>query len=70
MCDNAFLWLERENGMIVIGCLNIQTRQLDILDFSLKLIIQSIYGFEKGSLVVRTKSNNSKEHFLYNIPFG
>jgi hypothetical protein len=50
----------------VIGCLNVQTRQLNILDFSAKLGILSISGFEKGNLIVEAEN----EYQFYKISFG
>jgi hypothetical protein len=56
--------------MNVIGCLKIQTRQWNLLDFSVKLYIRSIHGFEKGSLVIKTYPHYLFKRQLYKIPFG
>jgi hypothetical protein len=70
--DLLFVWLEVENGTHVIGCVDIQTRQLNILDFYLELPIESITVFDQGSLIVHTESDNSDstKHNFYKVPFG
>jgi hypothetical protein len=68
--DNFFVELKCGNGMNVIGCFNIETRQWNILDFCLELRINGITGFEEGSLVVHTNAINSKKHHFYKILFG
>jgi hypothetical protein len=61
-----FLRFGYGNGMDFIGCLNVQTRQWNILDFSLKLRIENITGFDQGNLIVHTE----KKHHFFKIPFG
>jgi hypothetical protein len=68
--DNLFIELKCENNSRVIACVNVQTRQLNILDFSSKLTIRSIDWFEEGSLVVQTQKNELTQHYFYKIPFG
>jgi hypothetical protein len=72
--DNLFVELKCENNAIVIGYLDIQTRQWSILDFSLELCryLISINWFEEGNLIVRTDQylENSTKHDFYKIPFG
>jgi hypothetical protein len=68
--DNLFVELECENGTTVTGYLNIQTCQWHILDFSLKLPIRSIDGYDQGNLIVRTESTHYTEDSFYKIPFG
>jgi hypothetical protein len=65
-----FLQLKCENSTNFIGCLNIQTRQLNILDFSLKLPIESITGFDEGNLIIQTEWGHSRKTYIYKIPFG
>jgi hypothetical protein len=68
--DNLFFVLEHENSTNVIGCLNVETRQFNVLDFSSRLPIFSIAGFDQGNIIVHTNKRNSKKHHIYKIPFG
>jgi hypothetical protein len=56
--------------MNVIGCVNLRTRQWNILEFSSEFPIRTIYGFKEGNLLVHTESNYPKEYQFYKIPFG
>jgi hypothetical protein len=68
--DVIFLCLEHRNKKNFIGCVNIQTRKLNILDFSSKLPIYCINWFEEGNLIVDTYSKDFKTDHFYKIPFG
>lgn len=70
MPGKLFLQLKDGNGMHVIGCLDMKTRQLNVLDFSSKLRIYNITGFGEGSLIVQTQTNNFQMDHFYKIPFG
>jgi hypothetical protein len=68
--DNLFVWLKNKNRVNVIGYLNIQTRQWNILDFSSRMPICSIIGSEEENLIVYANLTNSEKHYFYKIPFG
>jgi hypothetical protein len=64
------LGLECGNKTGVIGYFTVQTRQLDILDFFLKLPIYIIAAFDQGNFIICTKKDNSNKNQVYKIPFG
>jgi hypothetical protein len=68
--DNLFLPLEDKNGASVIGCLNIQTRKWNILDFSSRLPIDIITGFNQGNIIVRIEEEDLNIYHFYKISFG
>jgi hypothetical protein len=70
MRDNLFFHLQCKNSMNVIGCLNIQTRKWNILNFSSILPIESITGFEEGNFIIQTLPGRSRKTYRYKIPFG
>jgi hypothetical protein len=70
MCNNLFIDLISPNKTHFIGRLNVQTRQWNVLDFSLKLSSYRMTGFKEGSLVVYAKSKHYSEHHFYKIQFG
>jgi hypothetical protein len=55
--DNLFIVLEDKNRVNVIGCLNIQTRKWNMLDFSSRLEIRDISVSEDGNLIVHANSS-------------
>jgi hypothetical protein len=70
MRDNLFVWLKDKNNMNVIACLNIQTRQWNILDFYSRLPIRTIIRFDQGNFIVHAETVDSKTHYFYKIPSG
>jgi hypothetical protein len=68
--DNLFFELACGNNSRVIGYVDIQKRQLSILDFTLKLSSYRISGYDQGNLIVRTEFKRYSEDSFYKIPFG
>jgi hypothetical protein len=62
--------MESPNKSYVIGCLNIQTRQWNILDFSSGLEIWTIAGFDQCNLIVQAEEEDLNIYHFYKIPFG
>jgi hypothetical protein len=68
--DILFVALTSSNNSHVISCYNLQTRQLNVLDFSLKVRIRNINWFEKGNLIIHAEPENSEKYDFYKIAFG
>jgi hypothetical protein len=62
--------MDDRNKTPVIGYYNVQTRKWNILDFSPRLLVDSIYGFEEGNLIIDIERNDLKKYQFYRIPFG
>jgi hypothetical protein len=73
-CVHGLLFIEMiyPNDKYAIDYLNVQTRQFNILDFSFKLEIKWIDGFNRGNLIVQTSQclGALKMLHFYRIPFG
>jgi hypothetical protein len=72
MRNNVFIELICPNNNRVIGCLNIETCQWNVLDLYFNLSRSLIDWFEEGNLVIRIRQSSKapKKYRFYKISFG